>query len=529
MADVEFVRKDLADILIDYTVIDDCLLGERAIKAKREQYLPFPESHDDDPANKARGEAYLKRAVFYNVTQRTLDGLVGEVFLRPPVAEVPPDLLSVLKDANGDGVSLEQQAKITLSAVLSKGRGGLLVDYPITTGVTTRQQQIDGTIRPTICFYEPKQIVNWKTIKQGGKWLLSLVVLKEEYDRPGADGFTSQIAIRYRALMLENGIYVQKIYYQVGASGTQQRSGGVIAPSAGTGTGVIGNDPEIYNVRDAKGLPLSEIPFTFVGSKDNSQKINPAPMLSLALLNIAHYRNSADYEESVFIVGQPTAVATGLTTSWVKDILKGVLRFGSRGGIPLPTGATFSIAQAQPNSMAKEAMDAKEKQMVAIGAKLVEQREVTQTATEAEINSAAETSVLQSCAGNVEAAFQWALEWCGIFSGSIAYADDAEARKKVVSYQLNTDFDIMRLTWQDRQQLLKEWVAHAISTSEYRNVLRQAGIASLPDDEFAAQQKIDQMADLEQQSAQLKLEQQFAPKPAPGGGTGQTNNPEGAN
>jgi hypothetical protein len=524
MADVEFVRLDLATILPDYTVIDDCVAGERAVKDKGSIYLPIPEEHDKGEENLARGRAYRQRAVFYNVTQRTLDGLVGEVFLRAPISEVPPELESILKDANGDGVSLEQQAKIALSAVLSKGRGGLLVDYPTTSGVTTRQQQLDGEIRPTIVFYQPANIINWKIVKIGGKTLLSLVVLKEVYDRDGADGYTTQSAIRWRVLKLVNGNYVQELYEPSGGPSTNQQPGGVVAVTVG-GLAPV----KTFNITDANGVPLREIPFTFIGSKDNSQLINPAPMLSLANLNIAHYRNSADYEESVYIVGQPTPVATGLSQQWVKDVLKGVLRFGARGGISLPVGATFAIAQVQPNVMAKEAMDAKEKQMIAIGAKLVEQRKVTQTATEAEINSAAETSVLQSCAGNVEAAFQWALEWCGIFAGVITYADDAEARKKVVKYELNTDFDIMRLTWQDRQQLLKEWQAHGITTDEYRNVLRQAGIASLADDQFAEQQKVELMKDLAQQGEQLKLEAQFAPKPAPGGGTGQNNNPGGNN
>ena len=59
-------------------------------------------------------------------------------------------------------------------------------------------------------------------------------------------------------------------------------------------------------------------------------------MYDLAVLNIAHYRNSADYEESCFVTGQPTVWASGLTEAWVEDVLKGELRLGSFGGIPLP-------------------------------------------------------------------------------------------------------------------------------------------------------------------------------------------------
>jgi hypothetical protein len=231
-------------------------------------------------------------------------------------------------------------------------------------------------------------------------------------------------------------------------------------------------------------------------------------MLSICQLNLAHYRNSADYEESVFMLGQPTAVASGLTKQWVDEVLPDGIRVGARGGIPLPVGATFEIAQVQPNTLVKEAMDSKERQMQALGAKLVEQREVQQTATEAEINSAAETSVLQSCAGNVEAGFKWALEWCAIFMNVIKFGADANATGTKITYDINSDFDVMRLTWQDRQQMLKEWQANAITTDEYRANLRRAGIATTPDDEFATIQAQEIMDGLEQQAKLIAIQAQ---------------------
>jgi hypothetical protein len=48
------------------------------------------------------------------------------------------------------------------------------------------------------------------------------------------------------------------------------------------------------------------IPFTFVGSVNNDETPDLPPLYDLAVLNVAHYRNSADYEESCYMVGQPT-------------------------------------------------------------------------------------------------------------------------------------------------------------------------------------------------------------------------------
>ena len=53
-------------------------------------------------------------------------------------------------------------------------------------------------------------------------------------------------------------------------------------------------------------LDQGVIPFTFIGATNNDHTIDDAPLLPLAELNIGHFRNSADNEESSFVVGQPT-------------------------------------------------------------------------------------------------------------------------------------------------------------------------------------------------------------------------------
>jgi hypothetical protein len=146
----------------------------------------------------------------------------------------------------------------------------------------------------------------------------------------------------------------------------------------------------------------------FIGSENNDANPDNPNMYDLASLNIAHYRNSADYEEACYIVGQPTPVLTGLTEQWYKDILGGCVNFGSRGGIPLPVGASADLLQASENTMIKEAMEIKERQMVALGAKLVEQKQVQRTAFETKVEATSEGSILSSSAKNVSNAFVWA-------------------------------------------------------------------------------------------------------------------------
>ena len=71
------------------------------------------------------------------------------------------------------------------------------------------------------------------------------------------------------------------------------------------------------------------------------------------------------------------------------------------------------------------------------------------------------------------AAYRTALTWCGVFLGT-----DQEPE-----FDLNTDFEIGRMSAQDRAQLITEWQAGAIAFEEMRFNLRRANVAYLDDEE----------------------------------------------
>lgn len=476
MAEIDFIRSDLQNKFEEYDKISDCIAGEVAVKKRREIYLPKPNPEDTSQANTTRYESYLTRAVFYNVTGHTLTGMVGQIFSRDPVIEVPELVKIVEKDADGSGIDLEQTAKKTATETLSKGRCGILVDYPLRDQATTRREMLNGDVRPTIVVYDAKSIINWRQYKRSGKIYLSLVVIRETY-MDEADEFETKEAIQFRELRLIDGVYNVRIWRKVNGSSTYQ----IVSELSGI-------------PRDGKGNPITEIPFTFVGSDNNSPSIDPCPFYGIASLNLAHYRNSADYEESVFLVGQPTPYATGLTEDWVNNVLGNSIALGSRFTLPLPPNSSVGLIQAEANGLAFEAMQHKERQMVALGAKLVEQQAVQRTATEARQENASETSVLSNVAKNVEKAIKWALEWCAIFTGEIGFDDDA--RNTSIKYELNTEFDLTQLTAEQQREVIAAWQSNAITFGEMRAVLRRGGMATLPDDKALAaiQEEVTLMA-----------------------------------
>lgn len=495
---VDFRLGAYRDAYAGWQRIRDCVNGQDAVKDKGHLYLPYIQPSDTTPANKDRNEQYLARAVFVGFTKRTLKGLVGQVFAKPPVLELPAVLEEARTSVDGGAVSWDQQAKQALSDVLAVGRCGLLVDYPRVVpdeGLTapTVQQQRAQRLRPTIQYYFAEQIINWRVEMVDGRRQTTLVVLEETYDAED-DGFEKKTATQWRELRLVDKVYQMTLWRKV------------------DGNFAIVEGPHTPTLADGKAL--DEIPFVVIGSDNNDPGIDDAPMLDLANLNVAHYRNSADFEEMVYLLGQPTPWFSGLTQKWIDEVWKDGIALGSRAAIPLPQGAQAGLLQVSESQIALKALEQKERLAVALGAKLVEQATVQRTATEARQEEASESSVLQTAAQNVSAGYTAALKVMAAFAGADLSADH--------SYALNTDFEISRMTVDGRRQLLAEWQGGAISYTEYRSILRRAGIASLDDEEAQAEIDAQTEKDMELAVAQVAgtaeasaaASSKFAPKPS---------------
>jgi hypothetical protein len=398
----------------------------------------------------------------------------------------------VRDDASGGGVNVEQLAKRAAGYVVAHGRCGLFIDYPTVETATTRADLEAGNVRPTMQLSAPWQVINWRTISRGGRELLSLVVMSEMFTKSD-DGFEMKQEEQFRVLRLVE--VVTQVTAESDTTTEQVATGELVYQvelyrKTSANWSMVKGYPKVP--LDADGKRLSELPFMFIGSENNDSAVDSPPLYDLASLNIAHYRNSADYEESSFMVGQPTPVIAGLTEEWVKDVLKGTINLGSRAAIALPEGGSATLLQALPNAVPFEAMEHKERQMVALGAKLVEQKTVQRTATEAGIDHTSESSILASSAANVATAIQWGFEWCAKFVG---------VPETGIKFELNTEFDLTKMTPEERRQLIAEWQAGAISFTEMRENMRRGGVAKL-DDEKAKAEIDEELANAPQLDAQ---------------------------
>lgn len=442
-----------------WRMVRDCIEGAHAVKQRRTLYLPKPNPDDNSPANEKRYEAYLRRAVFYGITSRTLVGFVGQVFEKDPQFAAPASLDALKTDMDGQGSTIIQFTKKLFTEVMSTGRAGIMADFPDTGATVTKADLESKRIHPFFRFYKAEEIINWRVALQNSVKYLSLVVLREESEEPDGE-FGSTCLEQFRSLYCDGTTVSYKLW--------QRMPNGEAYTVIASGT-----------MKDSTGAPLTRIPFTFVGAADNTENIGPVPMLDMAQLNISLYCNTADEEDSGFLVGQPTPVFAGLTKEWVTDVLKGEVRFGSRSAVFLPEGASAELLQADGNTIIGIIIDRKIKQMTALGAQLVQETKVQKTATEASIDSSADKSVLSSVVHNVNAALQWMLR--------VAYnyleAFDTPPDEKVLNIELNTDFAMSRMDPQERAELIAEWQAGAIDYEEVRWNLKRSGVAFKDDQE----------------------------------------------
>lgn len=482
-----------------WATVRDVLEGQEKVKKEGEKYLPKPNPGDKSQENSDRYEAYKTRALFANMTARTLAGMVGTVFSKEPIATLPDALMPLYENVDGGAVTLDQQAKKTLADVLSVGRAGLLTDYPPKPSVDevdpadptkvvkktrefTREDINAGLARPTIQFYFAEDIINWRYEIVGGLRKLSLVVLHEMYVMKD-DGFKKEEADQWRELRLVDGRYTVTIWQKV-------ENGNIQPVSSFTPT-------------KADGQPFDYIPFEFIGVQNNDAGIDDVPLLDLANLNIAHYRNSADFEEMVFILGQPTTVISGLTEHWAKEILGGEVKMGSVSALLLPEGAQAQYLQVSESQIALKAMEHKERQAVALGARLVNDKTVQRTAKEAGMDDAAEQSTLLSATKNVNSAYKRAIESAALYAGATISED--------MGYEINTDFEILTLDAAALAARVKMWVDGVITFEEVRSILRRAGIATK--DDAAARTELD--ADALRNAEALGLTEPGEPKNTP--------------
>jgi len=402
-----------------------------------ELYLPIPDATNCSAENLFRYAQYVQRASLFNATKRSEQGMTGMVFSRPIEAVLPASVQYLLNDADGSEVGLEQQAQEVLNDILETGREGLLVDFPARSAdnpVTIQDAEKLG-VRSTIVMYKAETILDWDSIKVNAASKLSFVKLAETVTKRDESNIFAMVKTKQIRVLLLNseGNYEQRIY-----SDSE-------------------DEYETRNPVDANGLPFKYIPFFFIGSVNNRPNVDPAPLIEIAEVNLAHYRNSADFEESTFIVGQPMLVIAGLTDAWAEKYFADGIGAGARGAVLVPEGGSANFIQVQPNSMPADGMAIKSKQMVELGARLITDGGTAQTAEAARIKHSADASVLKVIVRNMIQAYIDAIA---------AVLQFQSGTEEEIVFSINTNFFTSKLSAMEIQAYVAAWQAGAFDKAE---------------------------------------------------------------
>ena len=406
--DPSITDPEYDEFLPVWSMCRDSVTGQRAIAKGGVKYLPKLSGQTD-----ADYKAYKERALYFGATGRTVDGMAGLIFRKPPTIQLPTALEQYASDIDMKGTTLEGFARDCVDEALVVGRFGVMIDYPPASpdrGVMTIEEARQYGQRPYLTMYKAESIINWRTGRYANRHVLLNVWLVE------AEG-------QIRELFFD-GFYGQRIWQ------LDKNDKWFVAQ-------------EFYPTKS--GQKIGEIPFYFCGKKEGWIDVQDPPIEQLAYINIAHYRNSADLENAVHVAGQPTPWVNGITNP---DEIPSI-HLGSGTFLKLPPDAEAGFLQCGADGVGalREAMADKAAQMAALGARMLSpEKAQAETAEAQQIKRGGENSVLASIAGAVEivltASLRFMADWVG------ANPDDAE-------FELNKDY----LPATMDSAMLREWVA----------------------------------------------------------------------
>jgi hypothetical protein len=212
---------------------------------------------------------------------------------------------------------------------------------------------------------------------------------------------------------------------------------------------------------------MRRIPFIVLGANSSSTDVQKPPLLDLIDANIAHYRNSADYEHGLHFTGLPTPYVAGVQLDEGQT-----LNLGSKTAwvFPDPSAkASFLEFTGQGLSTIREAMKDKETRMASLGARfLADDKRSGEAFQTLELRTSGERSTLASIARAASDALSKALNIMAAWVGA----------PETARYDLNTEYVNSTMSPQMLQQLVMAYQTGAMPLSVLFQNMQKGEIVS---------------------------------------------------
>jgi len=392
-----------------WEMIRDAEIGEIEVKRKTTKYLPKQQGQDD-----SQYRSYLQRAVFYNMTAKTLNSLYGTMFKRNPnLTGLPRALRERTKRFSKDGMSLHLTAKTAIKEVLALGRYGMLVDA-----------STDGAGAPYVACYTAENILDWHREEVNGEYKYTRVVLREVGYAKDRSVNPLQTKNRYRVLLLtesdDGSYFYEQHVYDEDESWTLPNTMAI---------------PDEIIIPTVRGEPLDYIPFVVIGPFTNHPEIQKPPLLDIVNLNFSHYQSYTILEQARYYTAQPVYYTTtsasddegvgdyyvGPDVVWElgKDGKAGIIEFSGHG----------------LNSLEK-ALEQKESQIAAIGGRMMpgSATGAAESDNSLKLKEQNEQTLLLNIADTSDEGFTQVIQWWADWNN----VPDSTIRQ--ITFELNRDF-----------------------------------------------------------------------------------------
>ena len=394
----------------------DAYEGQEAIIDRGSEYVaPL------DTQTPSEYVAYLRRGLYFNATARTVQGMVGASFRRPPSIEAgaAEDLLA---DATLTDLPFDSLAKQAMREVLIVGRYGILCDYS------------DEEARPYLSPYVAENILNWRVERMGGRSVMTMVALAESgHISDPSDPYKLTDQHRIRVLSLDEGTYTVRVYVKANDSTGGNRERYILV------------DESIPTVA---GQTLDYIPFIVINANTVGLDTDRPPLLDLVDVNIHHWRLSCDYNHGLHYTGLPTPIAAGFPKSNDGYRIGPGAAWWSESA---DAKASFLEFKGEGLGAMRDALSEDEAKMAALGGRLMEKpKHAAEAAAAIRLRTAGDQATLASITESLDRGLTQALGLLNLWLGVIPDGVEVLLNKDFFGEQMSADeaVKLMQITQQ---------------------------------------------------------------------------------
>lgn len=445
--------------------VGDVRAGTPRIRARKEVYLPKFEAETEADWNARVAMTFVEEHY-----AQTLVDHVGLVFSEPIQLgkDVPPQLVDLIEDIDGEGNHLDVFAAAALEAALHQGHCAILTDFPdlpsdrelpwsppegFSRSVTLGQARA-AQVRPYATFYAAQDILSWRTETIGGIVAIVRIVLREHAEKADGD-FGVKSVERFRELSQD--VDYNETGAPVALGAIRWRTFEVVE---------VGQAPVETDRGTISGPSRLTVRVVYGGEKVGVMRTRPH-LAGLAQKTIEEAQVQSDYAAVMHKCNVPTPVFIGRQPS--PPGTQSTIKMGQ--GIDIPTGGDAKMLEPSGNALAatRARLEDIRRAILRNGATTGDASGKTLTATEAAIVAKQRNAKLARAARSLQDALE------GMLADMAAFLRLPDGG----SLHVNQEFSGQTLDPAYLRVLVDAWKEDGLMLEEVRYAL-QTG--KLPDD-----------------------------------------------